>query len=201
KRQSTGKMTSWRARTRQRLDKWTDDFIAHVYIPAQRRVLARRGVVLSGSIAVVLVCAGLVLGGRTPFEGRTPQALLAKRITGKPRALRTIDESIPLYAQRAVERALATEPSERFGSPTEFAQTLTSQTVVERVGRRHLAVLPLENLSGESEEEYFVDGMTEALITSLAKVRAWRVVSRTSIMRFKGTNRSLAAIAAELGVD
>lgn len=64
-----------------------------------------------------------------------------------------------------------------------------------------LAVLPLANLSGDPEQEYFADGMTDALITSLAKVRAWRVVSRTSIMRFKGTNRSLAAIAAELGVD
>jgi len=64
-----------------------------------------------------------------------------------------------------------------------------------------LAVLPLANLSGDPEQEYFADGVTDALITSLAKVRAWRVVSRTSIMRFKGTNRSLPAIAAELGVD
>ncbi len=64
-----------------------------------------------------------------------------------------------------------------------------------------LAVLPLANLSGSPDEEYFADGMTDALITSLAKVRAWRVVSRTSIMRFKGTSRSLPAIAAELGVD
>ncbi len=64
-----------------------------------------------------------------------------------------------------------------------------------------LAVLPLANLSGDPGQEYFADGMTEALITSLAKVSALRVVSRTSIMRFKGTDRSLPAIAAELGVD
>ncbi len=64
-----------------------------------------------------------------------------------------------------------------------------------------LAVLPLANLSGDPEQEYFADGMTDALITSLAKVRAWRVVSRTSIMRFKGSDRSLPAIAAELDVD
>ena len=64
-----------------------------------------------------------------------------------------------------------------------------------------LAVLPLANLSGDPDQDYFADGMTDALITSLAKVRAWRVVSRTSIMRFKGTDRSLPAIAAELDVD
>lgn len=64
-----------------------------------------------------------------------------------------------------------------------------------------LAVLPLDNLSGDAEEEYFVDGMTEALITSLAKVGALRVISRTSIMRFKDTDKSLREIAAELGVD
>ncbi len=64
-----------------------------------------------------------------------------------------------------------------------------------------LAVLPLANLSGDPGQEYFADGMTEALITSLAKISALRVVSRTSIMRFKGSDRSLPAIAAELGVD
>ena len=66
---------------------------------------------------------------------------------------------------------------------------------------RSLAVLPLENLSGDPEQEYFTDGMTDALITSLAKVGALRVVSRTSVMRFKDTDKSLREIAAELGVD
>lgn len=64
-----------------------------------------------------------------------------------------------------------------------------------------LAVLPLANLSGNPDEEYFADGMTEALISSLANVSALRVVSRTSVMRFKDTGRSLPAIAAELDVD
>ncbi len=64
-----------------------------------------------------------------------------------------------------------------------------------------LAVLPLANLSGNPDDEYFADGMTEALIANLAKVGALRVVSRTSVMRFKETSRSLPAIAAELGVD
>ena len=64
-----------------------------------------------------------------------------------------------------------------------------------------LAVLPLENLSGDPSQEYFADGMTEALITNLAYIRAVRVVSRTSVMRFKGAARSLPEIARALDVD
>jgi TolB-like protein/DNA-binding winged helix-turn-helix (wHTH) protein/Flp pilus assembly protein TadD len=66
---------------------------------------------------------------------------------------------------------------------------------------RSIAVLPLENLSGDPSQEYFADGMTEDLITDLAKVSALRVISRTSVMRYKGTKKSLPEIAKELNVD
>jgi TolB-like protein/DNA-binding winged helix-turn-helix (wHTH) protein/Flp pilus assembly protein TadD len=64
-----------------------------------------------------------------------------------------------------------------------------------------LAVLPLENLSGNPDEEYFADGMTEALITELGKVHALRVISRQSVMHYKGTKKTLPQIAKELNVD
>jgi len=64
-----------------------------------------------------------------------------------------------------------------------------------------LAVLPLENLSRDPEQEYFAEGMTEALITTLAKIGALRVVSRTSVMHYKGVHRPLPEIAQELKVD
>jgi TolB-like protein/Tfp pilus assembly protein PilF len=66
---------------------------------------------------------------------------------------------------------------------------------------RSLAVLPLENLSGDPGREYFADGMTEALISALAKVDALRVISRTSAMHYKGTRKTLPEIARELNVD
>jgi TolB-like protein/DNA-binding winged helix-turn-helix (wHTH) protein/Flp pilus assembly protein TadD len=66
---------------------------------------------------------------------------------------------------------------------------------------RSLAVLPFENLSGNLGEEYFVDGMTDELITSLAKVSSLRVISRTSVMRYKGAREPLRQIARELNVD
>ena len=66
---------------------------------------------------------------------------------------------------------------------------------------RSIAVLPLENLSHDREQDYFVDGMTEALTTSLSKVGALRVISRTSAMHYKGTTKTLPEIARELNVD
>ncbi len=66
---------------------------------------------------------------------------------------------------------------------------------------RSIAVLPLENLSGDPEQEYFVDGMTDALITELARISALHVTSRTSVIRYKGVQRPVKEIAAELNVD
>ena len=64
-----------------------------------------------------------------------------------------------------------------------------------------LAVLPLENLSGDKEQEYFADGMTDALITNLAQIGSLRVISRTSAMHFKGSKETLPQIGRDLQVD
>lgn len=77
--------------------------------------------------------------------------------------------------------------SERLAKPT---------TVI-----RSLAVLPLENLSGDPNQDFFADGMTDELITMLAKNPGLRVVSRTTVMQYKKVRRPLAEIAHELGVD
>jgi len=66
---------------------------------------------------------------------------------------------------------------------------------------RSIAVLPMQNLSADAAQEYFADGMTDQLITELAKVGALRVTSRTSVMRYKGTKKALPEIARELNVD
>jgi TolB-like protein/DNA-binding winged helix-turn-helix (wHTH) protein/Flp pilus assembly protein TadD len=66
---------------------------------------------------------------------------------------------------------------------------------------RSIAVLPLANFSGDPAQEYFADGMTDELITDLAKIGGVRVISRTSAMRYKGTLKGLPEIARELNVD
>jgi len=91
------------------------------------------------------------------------------------------------------------------GEPEQAVVTTDSIPAAEPVAReksiRSLAVLPLENLSGDPEQEYFADGMTEALIGDLAKIGALRVISRTSSMRYKNSDKSLPKIAQELNVD
>lgn len=68
-------------------------------------------------------------------------------------------------------------------------------------GIQAAAVLPLEDLSGDPDHEYFADSMTEALITSLAKIKALGVISRTSAMQYKRSRKALTQIARELNVD
>jgi len=66
---------------------------------------------------------------------------------------------------------------------------------------RSIAVLPLENLSGDASQEYFSDGMTDALITDLAQIASLKVISRTSTIQYKNTKKSLPEISRELNVD
>jgi serine/threonine-protein kinase len=77
-----------------------------------------------------------MLTGDQPFKGKTPAALLAGRLAEKGVSLRDTDPAIPLFLDRAVSRALATDPDQRFGSATEFAEALTTGTVVQQVRRR-----------------------------------------------------------------
>jgi len=81
-----------------------------------------------------------------------------------------------------------------------FVLLQSRRAEVNRHEIKSIAVLPLVNLSGDPAQEYFADGMTEALISSLAQIRALRVISRTSVMTFKESKKKLPEIARELGV-
>ncbi len=80
-------------------------------------------------------------------------------------------------------------------------QGVRAKRRVRREQIRSLVVLPLANLSSDPEQDYFADGMTEALIANLAKLQTLRIISRTSAMRYKGSANSLSEIAEELDVD
>jgi TolB-like protein/Tfp pilus assembly protein PilF len=82
-----------------------------------------------------------------------------------------------------------------------FAIWLVRSRSHAQAGIRSLAVLPLENLSGDPAQNYFADGMTDELITDLAQISALRVISRTSAMVYKGARKPLPQIARELNVD
>jgi TolB-like protein/DNA-binding winged helix-turn-helix (wHTH) protein len=84
-------------------------------------------------------------------------------------------------------------------TPSNWKQRLWRKSYVPQI--RSIAVLPLQNLSGDPTQEYFADAMTEELITELSRIRALKVISRTSVMRFKRTDKPLPEIARALGVD
>ncbi|MCH7600440.1 MAG: hypothetical protein IH973_11845 [Myxococcales bacterium] len=84
-----------------------------------------------------------------------------------------------------------------FGPEMEFA----GYPADARASIRSIAVLPLENLTGDPAQAYFVEGMTEALITGLARIRSLQVTSRTTMLQYTGTTLSLPEIALELGVE
>jgi adenylate cyclase len=66
--------------------------------------------------------------------------------------------------------------------------------------RNRIAILPLANISADNKDEYFADGMTEELIATLSKIGSFRVMARTSVVRYKGTAKSIAETGNELGV-
>ena len=76
--------------------------------------------------------------------------------------------------------------------------TLTNNASV--LDKRRIAVLPFSNISPNPKDEYFADGMTEELISTLSRIRGMKVISRTSVLRYKQTNKSLSEIARELNV-
>jgi TolB-like protein len=82
-----------------------------------------------------------------------------------------------------------------------FIYTRFSRQTVSSSEFKSLAVLPLDNLSGDASQEYFADGMTDALITDFAKIGALRVISRPSVMQYKGAKKPVQEISRELNVD
>ncbi len=90
-------------------------------------------------------------------------------------------------------------PTSSGGAPRQPVSRRARRVARQRISS--LAVLPLANLSRDPEQEYFADGMTEALITDLAKISALKVISRTTVMRYRGSEKPLPEIARELSVD
>jgi eukaryotic-like serine/threonine-protein kinase len=153
------------------------------------------------------------LSGVQPFQGRSAQAVLIRRLIESPPALRTIDPGIPEAVEAAVARALSRNPADRFATAAGLSSALADAG--RRVGapgsaalisgpqpaaEASVAVLPFLNLSSDPENEYFSDGMTDELINALAQVPGLRVPGRTSCFAFKGKNVDARQIGERLKV-
>ena len=150
--------------------------------------------------------------GQMPFKGATMIELGSSILRNSPLPL---PEHVPESLSRITYRCLRKEMGQRYQHVGEIKAAL--EAIEENADRRSprpptgeraqlpairsVAVLPLENLSGAADQEYFADGLTESLITALAKVPGLRVISRTSIMQYKHAQKTLPQIARELSVD
>jgi TolB-like protein/DNA-binding winged helix-turn-helix (wHTH) protein/Tfp pilus assembly protein PilF len=92
------------------------------------------------------------------------------------------------------------KPRERLLAPLHPSSEPARTTILTTNPSRSIAVLPLENLSGDQEQDYFAEGMTDELTTDLAQFQGLRVISRTSAMHYKGTNKTAQQIGKELDV-
>jgi serine/threonine protein kinase/Tfp pilus assembly protein PilF len=149
-----------------------------------------------------------MLAGERPFTGATAQAVLAKRFNEVPRPIGELRGSVPERVELALSRAMATDPSARFGTAALFAHALDSspadaitmpQPTVSAA--KSVAVLPFADMSAESNNEYFTDGMAEEIINALTKIQLLRVASRTSSFAFKGRNEDIRDIGRKLKVS
>lgn len=144
--------------------------------------------------------------GRRPFAGETAAQTMRAVVQEPIAPPRSANSAVSPGLQAIILKLMQRDREQRYGS----AEALRLDLVKLRDGkapgaearaRPSIAVLPLTNLSGDQGQDYFADGMTEALIGDLARVRELRVISRTSVMRYKGQQKPIPEIAAELGVE
>lgn len=154
-----------------------------------------------------------MLAGRPPFEGGNPMSVISRHLSAPPPDLQAHRPDVPPGVARAIKRALAKTPDERFASARDFAQALVITGASEApvgssplthavaAARLSIAVLPTTNIGGDSENEWFAEGITEEMTAALARLEGLRVVSRTSVGVFRGQSLPLAEIGARLGVE
>ena len=159
--------------------------------------------------------------GRRPFSSEDVLSLLYQIAHEPAPLLRIVRPGLSVELEAVVARCLEKAPLRRFSDAGALLRALRGESSEEGSGSstrtaspagvtpesgagkgiRSLVVLPFENRSGDPAQEFFADGMTDALIADLAQIAALRVISRTSAMRFKGTHPPLSELARDLRVD
>ncbi len=180
-----------------------------------------------------------MLAGTPPFTGSSARAILAGHLAGSVPSLRERRPNVPAGVERAIGRALAKEPGQRFSTTDEMVGALTEAITAEaavaerrRTVRRRwlraaasiaalaavalggwwlkdaltgpaierLAVLPASNMTRDPEQDYFVDGVHEALVSELQRTGI-PISARQSVLRYRASDKPIRQIAEELGVD
>jgi len=143
--------------------------------------------------------------GAPPFTASTAQAVIAMRFTHRPPEVSSVRDGVPVWGSRAVARALARDPAERYATAAQLAAALIAPEPGSPVQReaptdKSIAVLPFTNMSSDPEIEYFGDGIAEEIINVLARLPGLRVAGRSSAFSFKGKHENLRVIGDKLAV-
>jgi eukaryotic-like serine/threonine-protein kinase len=147
-----------------------------------------------------------MLAGQPPFAGSSARATMARHAVEPAPSIRSLRPTVPPAVDRALERALAKAPEDRFATMAEFSEALVAPAPpppaeIRTADRRSIAVLPFVNSSADPENEYFSDGMTDELITALSKVEGLQVTSRTSAFALKSLREDVRSLGSRLNVS
>jgi TolB-like protein/predicted ester cyclase/predicted Ser/Thr protein kinase/Tfp pilus assembly protein PilF len=146
--------------------------------------------------------------GRLAFPGSTSAVIQDGILNRAPISPCRLNPDVPAEVERIINKALEKDRELRCQTAKEILADLarlkrtrgSGQAIAARGEQTSIVVLPFENLSPDPDNAFFADGLTEELIADLSKVRALRVISRTSAMLLKGSKKDLATIARELNV-
>jgi len=144
--------------------------------------------------------------GTQPFRGTTSGAVLGEILTKAPTAPVRLNADVPPELERIINKLLEKDHELRYQSARDVRVDLErlrralTTPAAPRPAQASIVVLPFESLSPDPDNAFFADGLTEEIIADLSKIRALRVISRTSAMVFKGARKSAPTIARELGV-
>ena len=146
-----------------------------------------------------------MLAGEPPFTGPTAQAVIAKRFVQVPAEITALREGVPRPVARALQRALSRTPIDRPGSAAELLAALRESDAAgapaaAAAPAQSIAVLPFVNLSPDTDNEYFGDGIAEDVINALSRVEGLHVAARASAFSFKGKRAEPREIGDKLHV-
>ena len=172
-----------------------------------------------------------MLAGQPPFTGPTNESVVSQHLTVEPRPVTALRPAVPASASRALTKALAKTPADRFGTASQFAAALTGAlpmntalrlritltiaavavlaaigTVLWSRGRtqpgpRSMVVLPFKNLTGDAGADYICEGLSAETLSDLVWVPRLNVVSHTTAWTYLKSDKSVQQIARELGVQ
>jgi TolB-like protein/tetratricopeptide (TPR) repeat protein len=145
-----------------------------------------------------------MLTGRLPFGGERDEAIIYAILNQDPAPVGNLRAGVPMELEHMVSAMLEKDPEERLSDAGEVLAGLLHIRSIDIAagdsgGGKSLAVLPFRNIGPDTESDYFSDGLTEELLIGLSRLKDVRVASRTTCMRYKGTDKDVKSIGFEVG--